>query len=112
MKLEKNKSALTHMNLNEISKQIHQNAINHGWWPTHDKKEIPEKLCLIHQEISEALGEYRNGNTGDEFITELADVIIRILDLCGAYDFDIVNSIVEKHLKNIDRDYRHGNKLC
>ena len=47
------------MNMNEWAREIHENAVNHGWWET--DRELPEILMLIVSELSEALEEYRAG---------------------------------------------------
>jgi hypothetical protein len=84
----------------------HRNAVAHGWWndckgpdgallAERVQASIPEKVALIHSELSEALGEYRNdpknltavnfdGAKPTGFMTELADVVIRVADLLGA----------------------------
>jgi len=95
------------MEINELTKILHQNAVDHGWWK--DSRTVPELLCLIHSEISEALEGYRNNDWGN-IKEELADAIIRILDFCGAYEIDIEHEILRKHQKNIERPYKHGNK--
>lgn len=43
---------------------------------------------------------------------ELADVIIRVLDLCGGLNIDIEKAVLEKMKYNEDRPYRHGGKLA
>lgn len=105
-------------------------ALEKGWWgPDKDNPEecnIPEKLALIHSEISEALEEYRvHGMNPDKmiyveegkqkpegFAVELADAMIRIFDLCGRYDIPIEQALRVKIGYNSTRPYRHGGKNC
>jgi NTP pyrophosphatase (non-canonical NTP hydrolase) len=93
--------------------RIHAIAKRKGWWDL--PCNVPEKLCLIHSEVSEALEAYRNnipfdqkGNLGEE----LADVIIRIFDLCTYLGIDILQEVKAKHEYNKTRSYRHGGKRC
>ena len=47
------------MDLNQFAKEVHENAVAHGWWE--GERELEEILALIHSEWSEALEEYRAG---------------------------------------------------
>lgn len=107
--------------LNELSKEIHKNAVEHGWWD--EERGFPEIVALCHSELSEALEEYRNGRMPDEVYhgnggkpegipIELADVIIRIFDYCGYAGIDIDTAVTHKHEYNKSRPYRHGGKRC
>ena len=77
------------------------------------------KLALIHSEISEALEGLRKDLKDDHlsqydmFAVELADALIRILDLAGAFNIPIGNIMVEKweyNTKRVDhtREHRSG----
>lgn len=92
-------------------KEIHNLAREKGWWDR--PREVPELLCLIHSEISEALEAYRNGiEEGQKgcLSEELADTIIRIWDMAAYLGIDIVEAVRQKHKVNLQRPYRHGNK--
>jgi NTP pyrophosphatase (non-canonical NTP hydrolase) len=43
--------------------------------------------------------------------SELADIIIRVLDFCGEHDIDIERVTLEKMAYNRSRPYKHGNKV-
>lgn len=108
------------MNLKELQKIIHQNAVEHGWWDS--ERQLPEILALIHSEVSEVLEEYRSnkgyaevyytGNNKPEGIPiELADIMIRVLDVAEHYGIDMEKVILEKHEYNLKRPYKHGKKV-
>jgi NTP pyrophosphatase (non-canonical NTP hydrolase) len=44
------------------------------------------------------------------FPSEMADVAIRVLDLCGALNVDIQHAVDVKHAFNAMRPHRHGGK--
>lgn len=48
------------MSLAAVAKEIHENAVAHGWWD--GERELDEIYALIHSEWSEALEEARAGN--------------------------------------------------
>ena len=98
-------------------------AVSKGWHDKHDKDDpqtFPTLLCLVHSEVSEALEAYRRGaiphcyDIGPKpggIPSELADIIIRVMDLCGLYGIDIDKAVKEKLQYNESRPYRHGGKV-
>lgn len=100
---------LNNTNLNQLSVLFTEWRKLQGF--TISRQQIPEKLMLIVSELAEALEYYRN-NDNENFEIEIADVIIRTLDLCGGLKINIDNVIKQKMKYNFTRPYRHGNKLC
>ncbi len=74
-----------------------------------DKTNIPEKLLLIHSEISEACEANRKG---DEigFQEELADTFIRLMDLTSALGYSMNSIIRVKMACNEFRPKKHGKR--
>lgn len=120
--------------LNQLSKTIHEANVAKGFYE--DKKNIPEMLCLIHSEVSEALEAIRKDSFTDKekfkelfclqkpefliefknevkdtFEDEIADAIIRLLDLCGFLKIDIQNHVEGKLTYNSSRPHKHGKKF-
>ena len=97
------------MTIFEIQQVAYATSKEKGWWI--GDPNIPEKLALIHSEVSEALEAYRNCKDG-EMGEELADVIIRTLDLASYLGIDMEEEVLKKQRQNESRPYRHGGKRC
>lgn len=108
----------------DIQKVIHITAKEKGWWDERDEllekhKEfvIATVIALAHSELSEALESARHGYPSSEqipsrgnFEVELADVIIRIMDLSERLGIDLAGTIIDKMKYNATREYKHGGK--
>jgi len=110
--------------IREWQEQVHKTAKEHGWWDDVDIEDpnvVSSKICLMHSELSEALEEVRSGNEDlyykpdnpnkpEGMVVELADAVIRIMDLCGAMDLDLEEAMQIKAVYNDTRSYKHGGK--
>ena len=95
---------------------VHANAVAHGWWE--EPREDGTLIALIMSEAAEALEALRKGNGPDEHCpqfsgaeVELADVIIRIMDMAEARGWNVAGAIVAKHEFNKGRPYKHGKEF-
>ena len=99
---------------NEPAQEIVRINTANGWNVTkpEDWKQpykIPAILALITSEVSEALEDFRKDDK-EHFAEEIADVLIRVLDLTGGMGIDIDAEISKKLEINKKRGFRHGGK--
>jgi NTP pyrophosphatase (non-canonical NTP hydrolase) len=120
--------------INVLAYAIYKNNVEKGFYEK--EKNIGEMLCLIHSEVSEALEADRkdrysagtmmnvlNGLVSDKdfvvaykkqvkgtFEEEMADIFIRVLDLCAFKGIDIEQHVKAKMRYNLSREKYHGKK--
>ncbi|RWX28480.1 hypothetical protein EHH54_32465 [Rhizobium leguminosarum] len=114
--------------MNLFAADCHAQSRKAGWYTdlTTGKaldRNVPEMLCLIHSEISEAMEGYRKSKPGKTLMddklpnrpmaeVELADAMIRIGDLAAFLGYDLGGAIVEKMAFNANReDHKIENRL-
>ena len=99
----------------DLQRDIHQLAVLKGWWD--EPRNDGELIALIHREVSECLEALRDGNPPDKHVpeynsaeVELADAVIRILDMAEARRWRVAEAMVAKHEFNRSREWKHGGK--
>jgi NTP pyrophosphatase (non-canonical NTP hydrolase) len=123
------------IDITELVHEAHETALAKGWWdrylPLHgilaDRTRAPDvppdslaaKIMLVVTECSEALECVRDGaiyathdtdGKPEGLPSELADIVIRVADLCGALGIDLDVAVREKLLFNRTRTHRHGGR--
>lgn len=118
------------LSISEMQAQAYDTARSKGWHDDVEEERLgfPTRLCLVHSEVSEALEDFRNAHgitetyyeppkkEGDQqkpcgIPIELADIVIRIGDMCGKYGVDLEQAIKIKLEYNKSRPPRHGGKV-
>lgn len=108
------------MSIRDLQKLCNANSVSSGWWEGSDVTNLETaatKLCLVHSEISEAMEGLRKDLNDDHLPhrkmveVELADAVIRILDLSGQMGLDLEGAIYEKLEYNAHRnDHKKENR--
>lgn len=118
-----------------LAKTAFSNSKNKGFHE--EPRNFPEELALVHSEVSETLEEHRDGhgfsehyyrdkingptehalnpitgelNKPEGIPAEIADIIIRLGDICGNEDrpVDISRAVIEKLRYNATRPHKNG----
>ena len=82
-------------------------AISKGFNWTKD--DVDTMLLRIHSEVSEASEAIRDENFKG-FAEEMADIFIRLVNLCEVCGINLEKEVVEKQNTNINRPKLHGRK--
>lgn len=119
------------LSISDMQKEAFGTSTEKGWHDDDDepvKWAFPARLALIHSEVSEALEDFRDGHAVTEIYyqdpkkpgdspkpcgvpIELADIAIRIGDMCGQYGIDLEEAVKIKLAYNKTRPVRHGGKV-
>lgn len=116
----------TGKNLDDMAAEVRANNIEKGWRNADGSPQVTfgEYIALLHSEASEALEAYRDHGIEDatEVVygnykpkpegvgSELADVLIRLLDTADAFGIDLAAEYRRKMAYNKTREFRHGGR--
>lgn len=106
------------INLDAESKRVHDNAVNKGFWEPNNKDThiifYLKQIAMIHSECTEVAEALRKSEGEKKVVGELADIIIRTLDLYwglkedGYTDVSLHDAYLEKTKFNEQRERMHG----
>ena len=122
------------LTLKVMQEQVHEINQANGWYDDETPRSFGDDVALLHTEVSEMFEAFRDWGLEDQTPgqidgvpyeessfngslpkpegvgSEVADVLIRLLDTCQRYDIDLQAEYERKLAYNRTRGYRHGNK--
>ena len=111
------------MSLDNLAKRVHDTATKKGFWDYMYANVEPQgdtfiffakQIAMIHSEATEVLEALRKHKGPDEVVEELADIIIRVVDLyqglvnAGEAEDSLDDVITRKTIVNSNRPKMHG----
>ena len=112
------------MNLDTLAARLHNTATEKGFWEPLSRMEnqdtfvfYAKQIAMIQSEATEVLEALRKSHGADKVVEELADIIIRTLDLwkgLTVYDSEeypsLEDMVMSKSITNQTRPKLHGVK--
>jgi NTP pyrophosphatase (non-canonical NTP hydrolase) len=106
----------------QMENEIERLNRSKGWYD--EDRSVGDMVALLHSELSEVLEAYRRhkfedatkdfpglGSGKPEGVgAEMADCLIRLLDMATRWDIDLVAEYERKMKYNWTRSYRHGGR--
>jgi NTP pyrophosphatase (non-canonical NTP hydrolase) len=106
----------TDYGLDVLAAILHETAIEKGFWDNPKNFDVlGNKLALVHSEVTEVLEAIRKNKGSEEIVEEMADILIRTLDLYasmrngGFIEHSLDEILFKKMEVNKDRPKLHGN---
>jgi NTP pyrophosphatase (non-canonical NTP hydrolase) len=109
------------MNLDSVAWMLHNTAVDKGFWDPIERMDekdhfifFAKQLMMIDSEVTEVLEALRKNKGSQQVVEELADILIRVLDLySGLKDYGVVTeslhyTMIEKMRINESRERLHG----
>lgn len=109
------------MNLDDLAVELNKTSVEKGFWEPMARMDMKDdfvfyakQLAMIHSEVTEALEALRKDQGDEKFVEELADLIIRTLDLWAGMNRNraaplpsLHNSVLNKANINKERPRLH-----
>lgn len=110
------------MNLDNLAEDLHETAVDKGFWGPIETLRMEgeefvfyaKQLAMVHSEVTEVLEALRKQKGDQQVVEELADIIIRVLDLySGLRRYSGINLslnqvLLDKARYNMSRPAKHG----
>jgi len=111
------------INLDLLAKDLHGTSAEKGFWDYMYNGEAPKadpfiffakQIAMVHSEATEVLEALRKDKGKDQVLEELADIVIRVLDLYeglkvhGEVDGSLEEVLISKAEINTHRPKMHG----
>lgn len=100
--------------IKSLAQKVHAQVVRCGFWEEKEKRNKGELIALLHSELNECLEAIRKNNPPDDKIpefsgveAELADVILRVLDMSEAFGYRIGEAMLAKVKYNETRSYKY-----
>lgn len=101
------------LELNKLAREANANAVRQGYWNLSQSPLFMTNACgLVVTECAELLEAYRRGTDQspcDKPIDlsfeeeEMADIVLRVMDMAGGRGVDLERAILLKHQYNLER---------